>query len=108
VRPALDEHGRLTAAGKSTKQLLSEKSNRPECLEIVHGAYLIGRQGVRNSQEFEVGRTECLQSSGATAARMAIDVITVAGSPQVPGSKIPRPNEEQSELVDERAGPHTA
>jgi hypothetical protein len=36
----LDEHGRLAAAGKSTKQLLSEKSNRPECLEIVHGAYL--------------------------------------------------------------------
>jgi hypothetical protein len=67
----------------------------------------IGRQSVRNSQEFEVGKSDCLQRTDATTARMAIHVITVAESPQVPDSRIQRSKEEQVDLVDEQAGRRT-
>jgi hypothetical protein len=69
----LDEHGRLTAAGKSTKQLLSEKSNRRECLEIVHGAYL----PTRNSLEITIQHPELAGSIVPIAASVGKVFVTV-------------------------------
>jgi hypothetical protein len=87
----LDEHGRLTAAGKSTKQLLSEKSNRPEYLEIVHGAYF----ATRNSLEITIQHPELAGSILPIAASVGKVFVTVRnlklGEPNVCQAAVRQP-----------------